>query len=363
MNLIIFGAQGYALGAYKALRTLCPRQVIPCFLVSSMGGNASRLGEIPVKVIGTFAEELSEREKQNTQILIATPESVQAEIEETLENYGFHHYRGLDSEYWAEMMKMYHIKLGKYLPLSVLPVGFREPFIRVYLARSHMDKPLKNGFIFPPYAFPIQVGTDCCEERIAEIKDNTGNNISGKNGNYCELTALYWIWKQKLTAPETSGGESRQYFGLGHYRRMLQLGQDDLLRLVDNEVDVVLPYPLLYEPDINAHRRRYIKEEDWEALLQALNELQPLYASALPGILSQQYLYNFNIVLARKSVLKEYCEWLFPILERVEQLSIPKGCDRKDRYLGYMGETLETLYFMKNAGKYNIVHTECKLFL
>ena len=38
---------------------------------------------------------------------------------------------------------------------------------------------------------------------------------------------------------------------------------------------------------------------------------------------------------------------------------------RSDRYIGYMAETLETLYFMKNAekfgGKLNIVHTKTQL--
>jgi len=177
------------------------------------------------------------------------------------------------------------------------------------------------------------------------------------------LTALYWIWKQKLAVEALPDRENRQYFGLAHYRRLLALSQDDLLRLVDNDVDVVMPYPLLYEPDIRAHYKRYLNEADWRAMLRALNELQPVYAAAFSEILAQQYLYNFNIILARKSVLREYCEWLFPILERVEELSVPKGCDREDRYIGYMGETLETLYFMKNAEKYTIVHTECELFL
>ena len=69
-----------------------------------------------------------------------------------------------------------------------------------------------------------------------------------------------------------------------------------------------------------------------------------------------------NMLIARKQVFDELCEWLFPILERVEELSIPKGDERSDRYIGYMAETLETLYFMKHKEVLNIVHTTCKMF-
>ena len=156
-------------------------------------------------------------------------------------------------------------------------------------------------------------------------------------------------------------GEEGQYYGLCQYRRGFDLKEDDLLRRSDNDVDVVLPYPLPYEPDIQAHHERYIKEADWQALLCALEELQPSYAEAFPGILSQRYLYNYNVILAKKSVLRDYCAWLFPVLMRTEELSVPKGCERSDRYLGYMGETLLTLYFMKNADRLNVVHGECRM--
>ena len=363
MNLAIYGAQGYALGVYEALKTLYPRRVIPCFMVSAMGDNAPCLGNLPVREIASVSAGMSRGEKDALEIVIATPENVQPEIEETLENYGFRHYSRLDSKRWSELMKMFHIRLDRFLPLSALPVGYNRPFIRIYMAKSHKDRPLKNAPLLPDYTYPLQVGASCTDIRIADLTDNKGENISEKNGNYSELSGLYWVWRNKLSVRGCAEGEDGQYYGLGQYRRMLEFSEDDLLRLRDNEVDAVLPYPMPYEPNIHAHHERYLREKDWKALLTALRELEPEYADAFHSVLEQQYLYNYNVILARKPVLREYCDWLFPILERTEELSVPKGCERADRYIGYMGETLETLYFIKNADRFNLAHTECKLFV
>lgn len=363
MDLVIFGAQGYALGAYEAIKTLYPQRQIPCFLVSAMGNNASVLGGIPVRELKGFSAGLSAVDKQNTEILISTPENVQPEIEEILENFGFRHYRRLDSERWAELMKMFHIKMGQFLPLSAIPVGYNRPFMRIYMAKSHKDRPLIQSVKLPDYIFPIQVGAANTDVRIADLMDNQGENISNKNGNYSELTGLYWMWKNKLCQEGSSEGELGQYYGLVQYRRAFDFSEDDLLRLMDNNVDVVLPYPMPYEPNIHAHHERYLKDVDWQALLEALEELQPEYADYFFRVLEQQYLYNYNAILAKKAVLREYCEWLFPILERTEELSEPKGWERTDRYIGYMGEILETLYFIKNKNRLNIAHLECKLYI
>ena len=115
-----------------------------------------------------------------------------------------------------------------------------------------------------------------------------------------------------------------------------------------------------YEPNIHEHHKRYIKDVDWNALLTAISELHPEYNDKVDKIFEQQYLYNYNIMLAKNEVLIEYCDWLFPILARTEELSEPKGCDRCDRYIGYMGENLTTLYFMANKDKYNIAHAKCR---
>ena len=360
MSCVIFGAQGYALGTYDAITTIYPEQEMECFLVSSLQGNASTLAGKPVIELENFADGMSDDEKRETLIYIATPENVQDDVEELLRGGGFANLVRVDSAKWTELMEQYFAKSEKCNTLSALSVGDKMPDIYVYMAKFYKDKPLKNSYSIPQYVSPIQVGTANKETRIAYLADDIGDNISHKNPNYSELTGLYWIWKNALCI---GGDTDDQYYGLCQYRRMFELSDEDLRRLTGNDVDVALPYPLPYEPNIHAHHERYIKDVDWKALNQALRELQPEYANAFEDILNQRYLFNYNVILAKKKVLRDYCAWLFPILERTEELSVPKGADRADRYIGYMGETLETLYFMCNADKLNIVHTNCRMLV
>lgn len=358
MDLIIYGAQGVALGIYEAIHELYPRREIKCFMVTKMGNNAPMLGGLPVVELAAFAKSLTEEEKDNLEILIGTPENVHIDIEESLETYGFRNHKRITSKRFAEMMCMFHARKGLFTPLKALPVGCTEPFLRIYVAKSHKDQRLRGGCQFPGYMVPLQVGASLSDKKIADRQDNTGINISQKNGNYSELTGLYWLWKNKLE----SRGESAegQYYGFMQYRRILEIAADDIGRMVSNDIDVILPYPMPYEPDIEVHHERYLRAEDWQALLDALSEVHPEYAQYFPTVLSQRYFYNYNIILAKKQILSDYCSWLFPVLERTEELSVPKGKDRCDRYIGYMGEVLETLYFMKNRSHFNIVHTMCK---
>ena len=84
---------------------------------------------------------------------------------------------------------------------------------------------------------PIHVGRALAKKRMDTksesyqwmmknlIGDDTGENISEKNGSYNEMTALYWAWKnyKELGDPD--------YIGLMHYRRhfILQEGEIDVV--------------------------------------------------------------------------------------------------------------------------------------
>lgn len=358
MDLIIYGAQAIALSAYEAIHNLYPARKIRCFLVTERGENEEVLAGLPVLELAAFSGDLSEAEKGKTEVLIATPENKMPEIERMLDECGFFCHVRLTSLRWAELIGFHCARSREYLPLKALPVGYHRANIHIFMAKFYKDRPLSEKFDLPKWVMPIQVGAALCKERVADILDCDGENISFKNGNYSELTALYWMWKNRLSKP--SADEGHEYYGMAHYRRILELTEDDVLRLVDNEVDVVLPYPMSYEPDMGAHHRRYLKQEDWEAVQRAVLENNPEYSEIFPDILGQKCFYNYNIILARKEVLWEYCSWLFPILERVEQISIPKGTERADRYIGYVAETLETLYFMFHKDRLNILHTGCR---
>lgn len=65
---------------------------------------------------------------------------------------------------------------------------------------------------------PIQVGAEIAGKKLPgmEYYDNSGDNISKSNQSYCEMTAVYWAWKN-LKA---------DYYGLFHYRRYLSFAPD-----------------------------------------------------------------------------------------------------------------------------------------
>lgn len=353
MKLVIYGAQGIALGAYNAIVELNPNINILCFIVTSIANNASTLSGIPVLELSEFIKDKSNDDKKKIEVLIGTPENFMENIEKKLDEVGLFNHIRLDSVRWSNMQKLAFTRNKMFTPLDVYPLGFHKPELQIFKMVHQDDNILQNYFCYPEYFIPLQVGAALANRNILPNRDDYGENISYKNRNYSELTGLYWIWKNILNDSLIT---RNNYVGLAHYRRFLDLTNDEMLKLIDNEIDVVLPYPMPYEPNIEAHHNRYLSQNEWSAVLQALNELYPEYAKVFIKILKQKYLYNFNIILAKGQVMNAYCEWLFPLLFRIEQLSDPNGTKIPNRFMGYIGETLETLYFMYNKNSFQIAH-------
>lgn len=106
----------------------------------------------------------------------------------------------------------------------------------IYIAAHKQFTSLEmDGYI------PLQVGAENNID-LGYLKDNVGDNISEKNPNYCELTGLYWIWKNC----------NDEYKGLVHYRRYfgksnLKIGPSniytyqEMVKMLET-ADIVLPY-------------------------------------------------------------------------------------------------------------------------
>ncbi len=352
MRLVVYGAQGMALGAYRAVKELFPDQEILCFLVSEMGANASIIEGVPVMELNGFLKKVTQDERKDIQVLIGTPENVMEDIEETLEKAGIHNHVRLDSFRWAELTRNAFLKSGNYLPLAAYLVGCNRARLHIFKMIHFHDKPLKTQYQDPEYIITLQVGADGSLRIDTDFHDNKGDSISERNGNYSELTGLYWMWKNYLRTRNDD-----DYYGLAHYRRLLDLSDDDILRLKDNDIDVVLPYPMPYDPSMEAHHRRYLSDNEWRAVLTALGELCPQYTKEFEEILGQEYFYNYNILLAKRKVLDAYCNWLFPLLFKIEEMNDQDGRKAPNRFIGYVGETLETLYFMYHKHNLRIAYT------
>ena len=339
-KVAIYGAHMVAVSVYYAMKTLYPDCKVIAFIVSKQEGNPIEIDGIPVVALDEFS-------RRNDCILIAVPENYHAEITETLCKRELTNYICINSKMEAALMEKYYAKTGKFKTLVSMKNGGKRADISIYMTRFHKDHKVERSYAVSEWVHPIQAGAALTDVRVAALRDDEGDNISAKNVNYSELSAMYWIGKH---------GDS-DYLGLFHYRRILDVAEEDLYRIMENDIDVILPYPTIHYPNIYEHHKRYLKEQDWQAMLQALRECEPSYAKKLPAIFEGQYFYNYNMLIAKRKVFKDYCDWLFPILKRVEELSTPKGSERTDRYIGYLGENLTTLYFMVHKEDLKIAHT------
>lgn len=349
---LIYGAGIVAYGVMAAIETLFHKKA-KYSIVTRLRDNVSCLAGVPVRTPDKIG-----KEDWNYPVFVAVPEIYHRQIKEKLKTYTGEPQLFFDSESEYQLMKEYFRKIGGFALLEDLRGNDEcdrykkekgnDGRIAVYMAKSHRDKQLANHYKIPGWIEPVQAGAAGTDIRMNIQADNTGDNISWKNPDYCELTVAYWAWKNK----------SSRYKGICHYRRMLKLTEWDIRKCMEHNIDAVLPLPFVCYPNATGQYKRYISESDRKNVEKAIHDISPEYVPALNSLDTQPFFYNYNMVIAKEDVFNEYCGWMFKILERAETYCRSGHSLRHDRYAGYLGELLTSLYFLANSDKMKIVHAE-----
>lgn len=221
---------------------------------------------------------------------------------------------------------------------------------------------------FPAYEeyIPIEVGSNFREQGLGILRDNIGTNISDLNRNFCELTALYWLWKNSKA----------DVVGLVHYRRYF-MKNDDILNssnfnFSDLKNTIVLPERinlykqikfLKFKVSIASHYALCHYKEDWLKIKEVITELYPAYLSSFNKVgNSKEGLSPYNMFISDKRIIDAYCEWLFNILFEVKKkVSINNYDDYQKRIFGFMSERLFNVYIEKHKGDFEIIYLPVKM--
>jgi len=212
---------------------------------------------------------------------------------------------------------------------------------------------------------PIQVGKAKSKVDLGILGDDEGDNISAKNDSYCELTALYWAWKNMKDV---------DIIGLCHYRRYFdfheQCGWPYAIKIYDTnkleKLDFSVPSDVLERvksgnvvvakkvtfavPNILNYGYWHICD-DMKTVGRIISETkEQKYSEAFKHVLYKSgSLCPFNMFLMRKEGFDAYCSWLFPILEEGErQVNTGNYNPMQKRIWGYVAERLFNVWLYAN---------------
>lgn len=203
---------------------------------------------------------------------------------------------------------------------------------------------------------PILVGaTKNFREGITFQRDDEGNNISDKNSSYNELTALYWAWKNLNNVDIIGLVQYRRYFFKKFRNRKLNnvLDKCDIIHLMKDS-DVILPKMRHYYIETNySHYIHAHHQVPLDETRRIIISLYPSYLVSFDKVMSKRSAHMFNMFIMKEKYFNEYCEWLFDILEHVENsIDINNYSKQERRVFGYLAELLMDVWIKKNKINY-----------
>ena len=173
---------------------------------------------------------------------------------------------------------------------------------------------------------PVRVGAALADDDFGYQRDDEGDNISAKNPYYCELTALYWAWKN-LKA---------DYIGLAHYRRHFCLKKttaknpskriakvltgEELKPLLADHAIILPKKRNYYVVNLYDHYANTMYVEPLDELRKIIMSEYPEYYAEMRKLEKRKTAHIFNMFIMRKDIFDDYCSWLFEILSKLEKV-------------------------------------------
>ena len=227
---------------------------------------------------------------------------------------------------------------------------------------------------------PIMVGSFSFSGETSFQRDDEGDNISNKNKYYCELTGIYWIWKnckQDIIGTShyrryfTAQKEPLQYrikrflyFFIGQHRKRHGLIYNNNLSLfvpriinkeeiesLMSEYDAILPQARKLRKTMRHHYQSHHKSYGLDILAEIINEKYPDYLDSFNAVMDSKKLYANNMFILRYNHFQEFMDWWFDILFTFEELAQKNKTDYPPRIIGFIAERLLNVWFHKRQLK------------
>jgi len=211
---------------------------------------------------------------------------------------------------------------------------------------------------------PLHVGHEG-KKTIGYIGDNTGDNISTKNSSFCELTGMYWAWKNL----------DSDYLGLAHYRRHFTIKSTAYIRthkrtecvltsqeaeLLVSKYNIILPSKRKYYIEtLYSHYKHTHYIEQLDLTRHIIEELYPEYLNSFDITLKQTSGYMFNMFIMDKNLVDQYSKWLFNILFELEKrINMPELSQFQGRFYGRISEIIFNVWLNQHRIKDNFLIKE-----
>lgn len=185
-------------------------------------------------------------------------------------------------------------------------------------------------------------------------RDDEGDNISEKNPNYNELTAIYWAWKNLKDVDAV---------GLVHYRRLFfEKKPYNLNNVISVEkvhqllqkYDVLLPKKRNYYIETNySHYIHAHYKEPLDKTREIIKNSYPAYLKEFDRVMKNRKAHMFNMFIMRKEAFDSYCNFMFDVLGKLEDtIDISNYSVQEARVFGYISELLMDVWLYTTKESY-----------